>query len=225
MTSSVSRLLTVASLCLSIAAQAADLTAFKPQPGASKVTVVGTSTTAGISSHDWSVGTPLITGSMDLDSTLVEDPSKAKPGKVDAKVQVVVPARQLRSAQASKLMDDVMHEALKAQQYPRIEFRLTELTLKETPKAADAPIQFESKGELAVAGVTNQIAFPVTISREAGDKLKVSGSASLKMSSYKVTPRPPKLAMGLVKTGDDIKINFEWLVAKEGAKTDSAASK
>jgi len=44
-------------------------------------------------------------------------------------------------------MDNVMHDALKAQQFPRIQYRLTELVLKETPKAANDPLRFDSKGE------------------------------------------------------------------------------
>jgi polyisoprenoid-binding protein YceI len=210
-------------LCLCVAAQAQNLTTFKAQPGGNKVTVVGTSTTAGVASHDWVVESSLIAGSMELDSVLATDPTKAAAGKVNARVQVSVPSRQLKSGKT--LMDNVMHEALKAQQFPRIEYRLTELTLKAAPKTPDEPMQFDSKGELVVAGVTNQVAFPVTITRADGDKLKVSGSTAVKMSDYKVAPRPPKLAMGLVKTGDDIKITFDWLTTKGEAAKAEAASK
>ena len=220
---SLSRLSIGLSLCLALAAQAQNLITYKPvpTPGSSKARVVGTSTTAGISEHEWSVESPIIGGLMELDSNLLKDPASAKPGKVDAKVQVTVPARQLKSGK--KQMDDVMHEALKTAQHSRIEYRLTELTLKEAPKTPDAPLVFDAKGDLTVAGVTNQVAFPVTITRLEKDQLKVSGTAPLKMSAFKVVTRPPKIALGLVKTGDDIQVSFDWLTQKSDASTESAA--
>ena len=106
-------------------------------------------------------------------------------------------------------MDDVMHDALKVQQQIRIEFRLTELALQETPASADGPMKFDSKGDLAVAGVTNQITMPVVITRVQPNKLKVTGSVPLKMSSFGIK-RPGLLGM---TAKDDIKISFEWLTA------------
>jgi polyisoprenoid-binding protein YceI len=220
---SLSRLSVVLSLCLAIRAQAQNLTTYRPVPtiGASKARVVGTSTTAGISEHEWSVESPMIGGWMELDSAFLKDPASAKPGKVNAKVEVIVSSRALKSGKTQ--MDNVMYDALKATAHPKIAYRLTELTLKETPKAPDAPLVFDSKGELAVAGVTNQVAFPVTITRMEKDQLKVAGTVALKMSAFKVVTRPPKIALGLVKTGDDIKISFDWLTAKADGSAESAA--
>ena len=96
--------------------------------------------------------------------------------------------------------------------HPRIEYRLTEMTLKEAPKSADAPFLFDSKGELSVAGVTNKIQMPVSMTRVEKDKLKFTGSTSVKMTSFGI--EPPKL-IGILSTGDDVKITFEWLAAKK----------
>jgi len=41
-------------------------------------------------------------------------------------------------------------------------------------------------------------------------KLKITGKVPLKMTDFKVTP-PVKL--GIFRTGDDITITFEWVVA------------
>ena len=63
---------------------------------------------------------------------------------------------------------------------------------------------------------------PVTIERLDRTKLKVVGSMPLKMTDFDVTPPAPRiLGMPLIKTGDDIKISVEWLVAQkaEPAKT------
>lgn len=192
------------------ALNAQNLDTFKSQFGGNKMRLDGTST-----AHDWTVESTVIGGVMELDSALVSDPTKAKPGKVNAKVEVRVPARSLKSGKSP--MDNVMHGALKTQQYTNIEYRLSELTLKETPKSADAPMQFDSKGKLTVAGVTNDVAFPVTIARTDGNKLKVTGSTSVKMTSFGITPPAPKIALGFLKTGDDVKISFEWVTAKAAA--------
>ena len=43
------------------------------------------------------------------------------------------------------------------------------------------------------------------------------------MTSYKVDPPAPKLALGLIKTGDDVKLVFEWVLAQR--KAPAAAAK
>src|SRR5262245_11018147 len=182
---------------------AQDLTRYRAQTTGSKMKIDGDSTT-----HKWSVECLIVGGFLELDPAFSADPLKAAPGKVNAKASVIVPVLQLKSEK--KAMDDVMHEALKAQQFPRIEYRLTELVLKETPKSADAPVQLASKGDLAVAGVTNQISMPVTLTRVDKNKLKASGSVPLKMSSFKIK-RPGLL--GIVSADDDIVVSFDWLTA------------
>ena len=109
-------------------------------------------------------------------------------------------------------MDSVMYEHIKQKDHPRIEYRLTELTLKEAPKGPEAPALFDSKGELSVAGVTNKVEMPVSVTCVGKDKLKFSGSTSVKMTSFGI--QPPTL-IGILSTGDDVKINFEWLAAKK----------
>jgi hypothetical protein len=116
-----------------------------------------------------------------------------------------------------------MWEHLKETENKRIIYRLTELTLKETAKAKDAPYVFDAKGELAVAGVTNKIAMVVNVLPLAENKLKVTGSTTLKMTDFKVEPPAPKIALGLIKTGDDVKLIFEWMLAQR--KIPAAASK
>jgi polyisoprenoid-binding protein YceI len=198
--------LAAVSLLFTSTLQAQNLTRYQAEPAGSKVKIDGTSTV-----HEWTVESSIIGGYLELDPAMVADPQKAAPGKVKANVMVSIPARQLKSG--TKAMDNVMHDALKAQQFPRIQYRLTELVLKETPKAANDPLRFDSKGELTVSGVTNKISMPVTMERVEPAKLKTSGSTSVKMTSFGIKPPAPKVALGLISTGDDVKISFEWLTA------------
>jgi polyisoprenoid-binding protein YceI len=189
-------------LMLVSAASAADeRTVLTAQPG-SKVKMDGTSTM-----HDWTVN-GVAGGTLELDSKFLADPTKAQPGKISASAEAVVPVRQLKSYMTK--MDTVMYQALKQQQFPKIEYRLTELTLKETPKSAEGPFVFDSKGTLAVAGKTNDVAFPVTMTR-SNSVIKTVGGCTLKMTDYGVTPPSP--AFLPIKTGNEVKLSFEWLTA------------
>lgn len=199
----------VAAIGFATAAFAQDLTKFEARPG-SKVKIDGTSTI-----HDWTVEGLIIGGALELDSKFVTNPTQAQPGKIPAKVDAMIPVRSLKSGK--KAMDDVMHTAMKQQQFPRIEYRLTELTLKETPKSADGPYTFDSKGELTVSGVTNKVTFPVTMTR-TGKTMKTTGTTSVKMTSFGIQPPSPKIALGLISTGDDVKLAFEWVTGVPEAK-------
>jgi hypothetical protein len=171
-------------------------------PGGGKVKVDGTSTV-----HDWSVECKLVAGYAEFDPAFNFD--KPEPGKVNVRCVVTIPVRQLKSDKTS--MDNVMYETMKQKDHPRIEYRLTEMTLKEAPKSADAPFLFDSKGELSVGGVTNKIAMPISMTRVGPDKLKFTGSTAVKMTSFGL--QPPTL-IGILSTGDDVKIAFEWLIGK-----------
>lgn len=176
---------------------------YTAQPAGSLIKIDGTSTI-----HDWSVDSKMVGGYIEFDPAFsLDHPS---PGKVNARVAVLIPVRQLRSDKTA--MDTIMYESMKEKDHRRIDYRLTEMTLKEAPKSADAPMLFETKGELVVAGVTNVIQMPVTMTRVEKDKLKFAGSTTVKMTNFGIQP-PTKL--GLFSTGDDVKLTFEWLTARK----------
>jgi hypothetical protein len=57
---------------------------------------------------------------------------------------------------------------------------------------------------------------PVTIERVDKTKIKVAGSTPLKMTDFDVVPPAPRiLGMPVIKTGDDIKVSFEWLTMQK----------
>ncbi len=208
-------LIAVSLLAAGFAFGADQMTKYDPKPG-SKVTLDGTS-----SVHDWTVESTIIGGTMELGF----DPANPTPGKVPAKVTATIPVRSLHSKGKidPKRMDEVMQETMKIQTAPRIEYRLSELVLKAAPKSATEPLQFDSKGELSMAGVTNQISMPVTMERLEGNQLKTKGNVTLKMTAFGMKPPAPKILLGMISTGDDVKVSFEWLTQKGDATTASAA--
>jgi polyisoprenoid-binding protein YceI len=75
-------------------------------------------------------------------------------------------------------------------------------------------MKFEATGNLTVSGVRRTVTMDVGITVvEAGKKLKLNGVVPLKMSTFGIEPPAPKAALGVIKTGDDVKIVFEWVCA------------
>jgi len=173
------------------------------QPGASQVKVEGTSTL-----HDWSVESKLIGGFIELDSSF--DLEKPQPGKVNARVTVLIPVRQLKSDKTA--MDTVMYDSMKEKDHRKIDYRLTEMAVREGPKAGNGAFLCDTKGGRVVAGVTNKVQMPVTMVRVGADKLKFTGSTAVKMTSFGIKP-PTKF--GVFSTGDDVKLSFEWLTVRK----------
>ena len=67
-----------------------------------------------------------------------------------------------------------------------------------------------------VAGVTNHIAMPINVARINAQRLKIWGNTALRMTDFNIEPPAPKIALGVVKTGDEVKIGFEWVLAEAG---------
>ena len=207
-------------LLANLSVQAADeATRFYARSG-SKLRLEGTSNI-----HDWQVESSLIGGYLEVGPGFPVEPGQAAtPGKVQAKAEPFIMVRSLKSIEKdgkpySDRMDEVMYEHLKAadDQKARITFHLTDLTLKEVAKSKEAPYVFEAKGDLVVAGVTNNVTMPVNILPLGDKKLKVTGTGSVKMTDFKIEPPAPKIALGMIKTGDEVKLNFEWMVGQRAA--------
>ena len=114
----------------------------------------------------------------------------------------------------SDKMDQTLYESLRAQQHPRIWYRLAELALVGATNVNEVlEYEFDSRGELEVAGVTNEVTMPVFVLPLGNGKFKISGGISLKMTSFKIDPPAPRTALGLIKSGDDVSILFDWVVA------------
>ncbi|HMP84002.1 MAG TPA: YceI family protein, partial [Verrucomicrobiota bacterium] len=160
--------------------------------------------------HDWTMDGTLIGGFPEVDANFpasaITNAQAAKPN-----IQATIPVRSLKSY--TKKMDEVMQEHMNATKFPRIEYRLIELKPKST-ETVSGPVPFDAVGTLTIAGVTRTNTMPVTIERLEATKLKVVGSTPLKMTDFDVKPPAPSiLGMPVIKTGDDIKISFEWLAA------------
>lgn len=193
----------------------AETVRYQATPG-SKMKLDGTSTV-----HDWTVESGIIGGYIEMDSNFPLDKAQPTPElKVTPKVQVNVPVRSLKSGK--KLMDDIMHGALKVDKHQTIRYTLKEM--KARPRKAGDPLQFDTTGEVEVAGVKKPVQMLVTMEPMPGGKLKSTGSAMLKMTDFGIKPPAPAVGLGLIKTADDVKVTFEWMTARKDAKATASAN-
>jgi hypothetical protein len=184
--------------------------------GNQKIRIEGTS-----SVHDWRMESHLIGGALEIGPGFPTEPGQAaKPGPVTAKVKVFIPVTSLRSLEKDGTyykdsMDKIVYEHLKSDEYRMISYTLDELTLKESPKTKDGAYVYEAKGKLGVAGVTNQISMPVSVTPMGNKTLRLTGETKVKMTDFKIEPPSPKGLGLLIKTGDEVRLLFDWTVAQK----------
>jgi len=183
-------------LALSHALNAAETVRYDSQPGGGKLTLEGQST-KGV----WTMECSALGGFIEADASFPES-AGAKP-----KIQVSVPVRQIKSG--NKTMDTRMMTEMNQAAHPKIEYRV--LDLKPKGAAGSGKAEFDATGALTVSGVTRTNAMAVTITRVDKTKLKVNGTATVKMTDHGIKPPVFEvLGFGLMKTEDSVKITFEW---------------
>jgi polyisoprenoid-binding protein YceI len=131
-------------------------------------------------------------------------------GRIDAlpsdqwSATVTIPVKSIRSEHAK--MDKLMAEALKADKNPVVRYELASAKLESsTPNALVAVAQ----GKLTIAGVTREVAMKVAGARD-GETWTLTGEVPVRMSDYGI--KPPTAMLGTIKTGNDVKVTFRWIV-------------
>jgi polyisoprenoid-binding protein YceI len=178
---------TITLLMLALAALAASAERFAPATG-SVVKIEGTSTL-----HDWSMEGTTIHGRIDNTSGT-------------ASVIVTIPVASIKSEHAK--MDKLMAEALKAKQYPEIRYELTQAA----PQNGSATFTIRTQGKLTIAGVTRDVTMDVQGTRNTDGKYTLTATVPLKMTAFGI--KPPTAMLNTIRTGDDVKVTFRWVVEK-----------
>lgn len=195
-------------LLLAVGVSAESVT-YKGMFRGSSMKIDGTSTV-----HDWTVESKLISGEMELEgdfpSDLNVDTVPAITGK--PKVDVKISCRSLKSGKS--VMDQVMLTAMKADDHPWISYSLKSLTPSKAERKNGDALGYDATGDLTVSGVKKEIKMPVSISpTEKG--LKIEGKVKVKMSDFGIDAPAPKIALGLIKTGDAVDLTFIWQTQKK----------
>lgn len=194
--------------------RAAETVRYDAVPGGSKVTIEGTS-----SLHDWKMEGSIIGGAFEVEQSFQSDLSLKSVASLNGTgsptAKIFIPVGSLKSGKET--MDNRMKTEMKAKEHPRIEFKLTAMKINGDVPASGSPVRFDTKGDLTIAGVTKPVSLDVAMERLEANKIrfKTATPVPLKMSDFGI--KPPEFGLGgvvsLMKTGDDVKVGFEWTVA------------
>ncbi|MCB0493622.1 MAG: YceI family protein [Cyclobacteriaceae bacterium] len=151
-----------------------------------KITVAGSS-----SLHDWvsEVTTVEWSGSLKLVDGQLTDV---------ASVRVKIPVTSIKSDNG-RIMDGKTYDAFNSEKYPTITYQMSEATL-----SGDV---IKATGTLTMAGASKVISLDVKASVISAGDVQLTGSYTLNMRDYKMTP--PTAVMGTIKVGEEVTINFD----------------
>ena len=160
----------------------------------SSLRIEGTSTM-----HDWKMEGATINGQLALNDGW----NAATP--LTATVNVTIPVTSIRSEHSR--MDKLMADALKAKSNPNIEYVLTSATLDAGDHSS---FKLKTNGKLTIAGVTRDVAMDVNGTRRADGQYILDGQAPIRMTDFGI--KPPTAMLNTIKTGNDVKVTFRWVV-------------
>ncbi len=196
----------MATLATTAATQETTRVAVAPE---SKLWIEGTSNL-----HGWSCKAETLEAAIELDATVAVEVTVAPP-KALKRVDVKVPVRSLKCGHGA--MDDNLYKALNADASPEISYILA--TFEAVPGDTKDTFTLKTVGSLTVAGRENRLTMDVVASRLPDGTVKATGMVPIKMTDFGI--KPPTAIFGRLKTGDEVKVNFELSV---GAKAIAAAA-
>jgi polyisoprenoid-binding protein YceI len=195
--------------------QAGKLTFIPAEGQTSTISIDGTSNV-----RDWDAQSEKIEGAIEIEADGFWLDAKTAParllanGEAAISATVRVPAASLTSS--SRRLTSNLHDYLETDDHPYIEFKLSSLELMDDngPETDDEVDSFETRveGELTVSGDTGTISFPVAWKRD-GHHIHLSGEVELKMSDFGIDP--PTMMFGSLRTADELRVKFDWVLAPE----------
>jgi len=100
---------------------------------------------------------------------------------------------------------------MNAPEHPIIKFTITGLEVKSVK---DGVSTCAGSGAIEINGKKQPLNFDVNIANKAGQLTVSSKLVPIKMTDFGITPPSPKLPTGSIQTDPEVKISFDWVVAK-----------
>lgn len=194
-------------LLVSFAATAAAQTARVPVAADSKLWIDGTSNL-----HAWTCKAEKIEASIEFDAAAASQVAISAP-KALRKVDVKVPVRSLKCGHGA--MDDNLYKALNADATPDISYIMA--TFEAVPGDTKDVFTLKTTGTLTIAGKVNKLSMDVVATRMADGTVKAVGMVPIKMTDFGI--KPPTAIFGRLKTGDEVKVNFDLTVGAKAIAT------
>ncbi|MDB4903268.1 MAG: yceI [Mucilaginibacter sp.] len=110
-------------------------------------------------------------------------------------------AKSLKSQHES--MDNRTYKTIKADQYPKITYKLNSATVTQVQKNK---YSIKTTGDLTIAGASQTIVMIITAIVNPDNTINCTGSEKLKLTDYKIDP--PSFMLGAMKVKDDLTIQF-----------------
>jgi polyisoprenoid-binding protein YceI len=192
-------------------AAAGQRTARVPVAAESRLWIDGTSNL-----HDWSCKAQTLDAMVELDAAAASQVALA-PTRALERVEVKVPVKSLKCGHDA--MDNNLYKALKADATPEITYIMA--TFEATPGTVKDTFTMHATGDLEIAGTRRQIALDVTATRLTDGTVRATGVVPIRMTDYGI--KPPTAILGRLKTGDQVKVNFELVIGAKAIATALAA--
>jgi polyisoprenoid-binding protein YceI len=172
----------------------------------SSIILKGTSTF-----HDFECSTKTFEGTIDIDA--------AQRSFVSAEVSI--PVKSIHSDNSS--MDEKMYDALNADKYPDIHFSLTSSDSMWITKTGAADTNVYLRGTLMISGKHQAIDLHVAAARHANGILTIKGTKKILMTDYGIDP--PTFMLGVLKTGNEVTVEFSFDLSTSNSQAHTVQSK
>jgi polyisoprenoid-binding protein YceI len=150
--------------------------------------------------HDWNMSSSSI-------ESQGEFKSEGDQLKSLTSLQFSVDAKSLKSEHES--MDGRTYKTIKADQFPKISFKLSSATISGIQKNK---FLIKAKGELTIAGASQSIIMDVTATINPDNTITCTGTQKLQLRDYKIDP--PSFMLGAMKVANDLTIQFNIVYKK-----------
>lgn len=152
--------------------------------------------------HDWQVEGSTVNGSISTDPS-----TWLAAGNSPASISVSIPVSSIKSDHSR--MDRIMRDALKSDKNPDITYQLS--SAARTSGTGDSFV-VHTNGKLTIAGATHDMVMDVTALRTSDRHYVLTGEVPIRMTDYGF--KPPVAMLGTLKTGNDVKVSFRWVVER-----------
>ena len=200
-------------LLLTVPAFAADTTRLV-SAAASKLVLQGSSNVA-----PWRCSGTTLDGRMEVAAPLqrintlidrIEDGNIAQLTPATARFpqptfELTVPVTTLRCGNGK--MERDMYRALRASDFPTIEFKFQKLVGGVTHDIDGGSYHAKIAGVLSLAGATRNIVIDVEAKRVARDRFRLQAKLPLRMTDFRITP--PTALFGAIKASDNLTVLFD----------------
>ena len=121
-------------------------------------------------------------------------------------VELTVPAAKIDCGNGT--MNDHMRKALKVEDAPTIQFKLSGYDVAKTAAGVDGVV----RGSLSLGGAEHPIDVTAVATDAGNGAMRVAGSYELAMSAFDL--KRPSLMFGRIKVGDNVQVKFDLLLKK-----------